>query len=132
MKNLVYSIVLAVMVMACNTDPRLKMPQTGAFGEAFTADSTLTVTQVTEALATNNQIPVTVTGTVTQYCKGEGCWLTLKNDNGEDLFVEVKDKKFVLPHNLENKTATAHGLAVLDSADGKVQMSVVADGIVIQ
>jgi hypothetical protein len=132
MKKFTFILVTIVMAIACNNDPRMKLPQTGTFGTAFTADSTLTVSQVTDALLTGNNIPVKVSGTISQYCKGEGCWLTLKNDNGEDLFVEVKDKAFVLPHNIENKTATANGIAVRDTADGKVQFSIVADGITIQ
>ena len=31
----------------------------------------------------------TVTGLISEYCKGEGCWLTLENQGGEPLFVEV-------------------------------------------
>ncbi len=132
MKKLTFIIATIVMAIACNNDPRLKIPQTGTFGTAFTADTTLTVAQVTEALLVGNNIPVKVTGTISAYCKGEGCWLTLKNDDGEDLFVDVKDKAFVLPHNIENKTAIANGIAVRDTTDGKVQFSIVADGIIIQ
>ena len=132
MKKFIFIIAAIVVTIACNTDPRLKLPQTGTFGTAFTADTTVTVAQVTEALLVGNNIPVKVTGTISQYCKGEGCWLTLKNDNGEDLFVEVKDKAFVLPHNIEHKTAVANGMAVRDTVEGKVQFSIVAVGIIIQ
>jgi uncharacterized protein YdeI (BOF family) len=132
MKKLFFILLCGLMIAACNNDPRLKMPQTGTFGTAFTPGQTVSVQDVSTALDTANNIPVQVSGTVTQYCKGEGCWLTLKNDNGEDLFVEVKDKAFVLPHNLENKTAIANGVARKDTVEGKLQLSVEATGIVIQ
>lgn len=132
MKNILWSCCLLLILGSCNNDPRLKIPQTGSFGVAFTADSNVTVKQVAEALMAGNEIPVTVSGTISQYCKGEGCWLTLKNDDGEDLFVDVKDKAFVLPHNIENKTAIAHGIAKRDTLEGKIQLSVVADGILIK
>lgn len=132
MRKLVYAIVLASVVFACNNDPRLKILQTGSFGVAFSTDSTVTVKQVTDALSIGNDLPVTVTGTVTQYCKGEGCWLTLKSEDGEDLFVDVKDKAFVLPYNIENKTAIAHGVAKRDTLEGKIQLSVIADGILLK
>jgi hypothetical protein len=132
MKNLALLMIATIVLFGCNNDPRLKMPQTGSFGVEFPADSTVTVEQVAKGLDTTNNIPVQVTGTVTQYCKGEGCWLTLKNPGGEDLFVEVKDKKFVLPHNLENKTAIAKGIARKDTVEGKVQHSVVAEGIIVK
>lgn len=132
MKNILWSISFLLVLVSCNNDPRLKLPQTGAYGITFTTDTTVTVKQVAEALMIGNEIPVTVSGTISQYCKGEGCWLTLKNDDGEDLFVDVKDKAFVLPHNIENKTAIAHGIAKRDTLEGKIQLSVVADGIVIK
>ncbi|MES2558357.1 MAG: DUF4920 domain-containing protein [Bacteroidota bacterium] len=132
MKYFLISLSFVLILAGCSNDPRLKLPQTGAYGVTFSADSTLTVKQVSEALITGNEIPVMVTGTISQYCKGEGCWLTLKNDDGEDLLIEVKDKAFVLPHNIENKMATARGLAKRDTVEGKVQLRVVADGIFIQ
>jgi hypothetical protein len=133
MKNILWSICLLFALAGCKNDPRLKLPQTGAYGAAFAADSTVTVKQVAEALIVGNEVPVTVSGTISQYCKGEGCWLTLKNDDGgEDLFIDVKDKAFVLPYNIENKTAIAHGVAKRDTLEGKIQLSVVADGIVIK
>lgn len=132
MKHLACILIAAITLISCNNDPRSKLPQTGTFGTAFTADSVITVAQVTEALNIANNIPVKVTGTISQYCKGEGCWLTLKNPDGDDLFVEVKDKAFVLPHNIENKTAVANGIAKKDTVEGKIQLSIVADGIIIQ
>lgn len=125
-------IICLLLMGACNNDPRHKLKQTGTFGQAFAADTVMTVKQVSDALLTGNNIPVVVSGTITQYCKGEGCWLTLKNDDGEDLFVDVKDKAFVLPYNIEQKTATAHGVAKRDTVEGKIQLSIVADGIEIK
>jgi hypothetical protein len=132
MKNIAFILITALALAGCNNDPRLKMPQEGTFGKTFNTESAVTVEEVVTALDTSNNIPVQVTGTVSQYCKGEGCWLTLKNNDGEDLYVEVKDKAYVLPHNIENKKATAMGVAVKDSVDGKVEVKIVAEGIVIE
>lgn len=133
MKNLALILITALTLVACtNSDPRLKLSQTGTFGIAFKEDSMITVEQVVMALNKGNNIPVKVTGAIEEYCKGEGCWLTLKNPDGEALFVEVKDKAFVLPHNIESKTASVNGIAKKDTADGKVQLSIEADGIIIR
>jgi hypothetical protein len=132
MKKLMILLLAAVTLAGCNNDPRLKMQPTGTFGTAFTTDSVLTVEQVVSLLNTGDNFPVKVKGTITQYCKSEGCWITLKNTDGEDLFIEVKDKAFVLPHNIEQKTAIANGIATKDTAEGKLQLSIVADGIVIE
>jgi hypothetical protein len=133
MKNIAFILLTAIALTACtNSDPRLKMPQTGTFGTSFSEDSMVTVEQVIIALNTGNNIPVKVSGTIQEYCKGEGCWLTLKNPDGEALFVEVKDKAFVLPHNIENKTASVMGVAQKDTNGGKVEVKIVAEGIRIQ
>jgi photosystem II stability/assembly factor-like uncharacterized protein len=132
MKKIFLIAMLAVAIVACDNNPRTKLAPTGTFGVAFNTDSALTIAQVNEALVNQTSLPVKVKGTVAEYCKGEGCWLTLKNENGEDVFVEVKDKAFVLPHNIEGKTAIANGVASVDTTDGVVQLNIVADGIVLQ
>ena len=75
--------------------------------------------------------PIKIKGTITNYCKGEGCWMELKNDNGKDLFIEVENKAFVLPYKIENKTAIVSGQLVKNSEDS-TSYSVVASGILIK
>ncbi len=133
MKKLILILALVTGIIGCNTDPRTKLEPTGTYGTAFDTSNPMTVADLTEILNMQNNIALKATGTVAEYCKGEGCWLTLKNDNGENVFVEVKDKAFVLPHNIEGKTAIVNGVASRDtSEEGKVQMTILADGITLQ
>lgn len=133
MKKILVILALVTSIIGCNTDPRTKLEPTGTYGTAFDTTNPMTVADVTEILNMQNNIGLKATGTVAEYCKGEGCWLTLKNENGENVFVEVKDKAFVLPHNIEGKTAIVNGIASRDtSEEGKVQMTIVADGITLQ
>ena len=41
---------------------------------------------------------------VTAICEKKGCWLTLKNDGGETVFVKMKDYAFFLPQSIIGKT----------------------------
>lgn len=132
MKNLIILILVATAFAACNNDPRLKLPQSGNYGISFTEINTMTTEQLVQALDTANNFSVQVSGTVSQYCKGEGCWLTLKNNNGDDVFVNIKDKAFVLPYNIEGKTAIINGIAIKDTANEKTELSIEADGIVLK
>jgi hypothetical protein len=132
MKKLIALMLIATAFAACNNDPRMKLPQTGNYGIAFTETNTITAEQLVQALDTTNNFAVQVTGTVSQYCKGEGCWLTLKNNNGDDVFVNVKDKAFVLPYNIEGKTAIINGIAIRDTSNEKTELSIEADGIVLK
>jgi len=124
--------VTILVFAACNNNPRMKIPQTGNFGNAFTESNPLNVEQLATSLDSNNTFQTQVLGTVSSYCKGEGCWLVLKNNDGEDLFVNVKDKAFVLPYNIEGKTAIVTGIAIKDSSAGKIELSIEAEGIIIK
>ncbi len=73
-----------------------------------------------------------VSGTIENYCKGEGCWLTLKNTNGSPLRAEIEYKAFQLPRNIEGKTAIVQGYLVKDSIDGKQETKFVTNGIIIK
>lgn len=132
MKKLTASIIITFVFFACNNDPRMKLPQTGSYGVSFTETTLLTTEQLAKALDSTNTISVQVSGTVSEYCKGEGCWLTLKNSDGEDVFVNVKDKAFVLPYNIEGKTAIINGTAIKDTSNEKTELSIEADGIVLK
>jgi hypothetical protein len=132
MKTISYFSILlfTLIIISCSSDPRAKLQQTGIFGKPFTAETNLDVTQVMNGLDTANNIPVVVQGTISNFCKGEGCWLTLKNPSGKDLLIEVENKAFILPYNIGDKTAIVHGTAVHDASDSSV--SVIADGIEIK
>lgn len=112
--------------MACNQDPRAKLPTSGAFGEQV---DTATYVTVADALSHSSEESLVVKGTVAEYCKGEGCWLTLKQASGENLLVEIKDKAFQLPQGIEDKTVYVAATIHQDSTDG---VSLLATGMVIR
>ena len=131
MKNLIIILCIAT-VFACNNDPRAKLPQTGNFGATVSADGAKTVNDVMIQFQTSDSFPVKVTGVVEEYCKGEGCWLTLANKGGEALFVETENKSFVLPRNINGKIAVVEGKAVKENNNGKTELRIVAKGILIK
>ncbi|MEI7801970.1 MAG: DUF4920 domain-containing protein [Bacteroidota bacterium] len=57
---------------------------------------------------------VTVKGTITAVCQGEGCWLKLDAGNGIQVFVDW-DKKFSVPRGIEGKKVFMHGYSYLDT-----------------
>lgn len=130
MKRTLFFFGFLAFLMACSTDPRKSLPETGAFGKTIGSEPALQVSQVLAAMDTLSEMPVTVQGTVAEYCKGEGCWLTLKNDQGDNLLIEIKDKAFVLPYGIENKSAIVTGLAMRNMEDST--LSVLAEGVVLK
>ena len=114
MKKLIF-IALTALLISCNNDPRNKLAATGNFG-----------TQVNEKEA------ITVNDALTKL-KGEGCWLTLENQGGEPLFVEVENKAFVLPHHINGKVAVVTGKVSQTTNDaGKIEPMITTSGILIK
>lgn len=57
---------------------------------------------------------ITLKGTISAVCQGEGCWLKLDAGNGEQVFIDW-DKKFSVPRDIEGKTVFVHGYSYLDT-----------------
>jgi len=115
---------------ACSNDPRSKLPQTGNFGEKIetTNDSKDAITAYnTIELSGINDTGI-FSGTITNYCKGEGCWLSLENDSKQPILVDIENKMFVLPRKIEGKKVYIKGTIVEDGNEIKI----VAKGILIQ
>jgi hypothetical protein len=132
MKKFIY-ILFAALLISCNSDPRKNLPATGNFGTKVTENDAITVNDVLVKLNTENEFNATITGLISEYCKGEGCWLTLENQGGEPLFVEVENKAFVLPHNITGKVAVVTGKVSKTTNDaGKSEPMITASGILIK
>ncbi len=71
------------------------------------------------------------TGEIINYCKGEGCWLSLKNEKGKPVLVEVKDKSFVLPMEINGSNAYIKG-ELKYSPSEKYDYKIIASGITIK
>lgn len=137
-------IATASLLLACAEDPRAKLPKTGLYGTEISSDSTLTANDVYTLIKDTNDVNVVVSGTIANYCKGEGCWLTLKyqgsdytnpackNKKNCDLFVEVENKAFVLPKDIDGKQALVQGRAVKEMIKGEEEVKILATGILIK
>jgi hypothetical protein len=129
-KKLLTIISCLFFAFACSNDPRSKLPQTGNFGEKIetTNDSKDAITAYnTIELSGINDTGI-FSGTITNYCKGEGCWLSLENDSKQPILVDIENKMFVLPRKIEGKKVYIKGTIVEDGNEIKI----VAKGILIQ
>lgn len=128
--NKLIGLLIGLLFLACNNDPRAKMDKAGQFGEAFVpSENVVNVSQI--SLSDSSVYTLTeITGTVEKYCKGEGCWLTLKQDSGQSIRVNTKDKAYILPRNLEGMQAIAKGRFVPNSKGTSLVFE--ADGIILK
>ena len=81
------------------------------FGDKITADSAKPVSDLKNLIVENKQLTVKLTGKVEGVCQKKGCWMNLKNENGEKLRVTFKDYKFFVPKDCAGKTAFIQGVA---------------------
>jgi len=129
-KSFILLISLLSIITSCSNDPRSKLSQTGNFGE--TVENTANSKDAIAAYDTIEQTGTNETGifsgTIANYCKGEGCWMTLENGSKQAILVDIEDKAFVLPRKIEGKKAYIKGTMVKDSTDIKI----LAKGILIQ
>lgn len=134
MKKIIYIILIVIVASCGNSDPRAKLPTTGNFGATVKEDSAKSVSDMIAAIQTKDEMPVKVTGVIDEYCKGEGCWLTLKNQNGESIFVETENKSFILPRNINGKTAVVEGISkkIEKENTGDKEIKIIAKGILIK
>ena len=129
-KSLKYSTILCFVLVtffiSCIRNSRSSIPKTGSFGEQIDLNSTFYNPGDTQNLG-----QTLFTGEIVNYCKGEGCWLSLKNENGKPILVEVKDKQFVLPLEINGSNAFIKGELQYVQAD-KYDFKIIASGMTIK
>lgn len=102
-----YLLLSCLIFVACSVE--VKTENEGTYGETFSDSAALSLAELQQQMLSQNELEAVVSGKVTAVCKSEGCWLTLENPGGEDFFIDIKDKSFHLPADVEGKTVTVKG-----------------------
>lgn len=50
-------------------------------------------------------------GTISEVCLHKGCWMTLRDEHGDEVFVMCKDHSFFVPRNAAGREIVVHGWA---------------------
>ena len=109
MKQLFYSILFISMMSACEST-------TKTFGEHFSVKNPVSIDEVLTQLKSNATLSdVQIEGKIEKSCMSEGCWFTIKDNNGTEILLDVKEKKFKVPTNSPGKTVVLLTDAMQDS-----------------
>lgn len=81
------------------------------FGKKITANGAITMAELDAQLKDKEKVEAKVSGKVSAICKAMGCWMKMEREGGEAMMVKMKDHKFYLPKNCEEKTAIIEGVA---------------------
>lgn len=81
------------------------------YGKGTTADGAIDVVMLNAKLAGADTYDGKVRGTITGVCAKKGCWMKLKEPNGQDIMVRFKDYKFFMPQDIIGKQVVLEGSA---------------------
>ena len=90
-------------------------------GDAMTAVEFLNQVDIAEST-------FKVRGTIEEVCQMKGCWMTLKNESGENVRVTFKDYGFFVPKDVSGKDVIIEGLAKKEVLDEEVARHYAEDG----
>ncbi len=100
-----------LMLLSCSSQPSYKV-----YGEEISASEPLS----TEAfLAEVSDVPSSykIQGIVTEVCQSKGCWMMIKNDQGQSIRVTFKDYGFFVPKDISGREVILEGEASLAQLD---------------
>lgn len=102
--------------------------QPTSYGKVFRMTRTMSVSNFNEAIKNVEKIEnVIVSGTIAQVCQAEGCWLKLKNPEGEDILVKFKDHSFTIPKDLAGRNVLVNGTATRKTISIKERIHMAED-----
>lgn len=83
----------AVLLFSCQST-------TKNLGEPFEVKNTVSVDALIKQLDSIASVKdVQVEGKVAKSCMSEGCWFTIKDADGTEILLDIKDKSFKVPTN---------------------------------
>lgn len=109
---------LALHIIAgCASKPAATAPDEGADGEWNSygeVERPLPESTVKE-LRQHDRRKVSVSGTIEDVCLTMGCWLNLRDRNGDRLFVMMRDHEYFVPRNAAGREVLVNGTARSDT-----------------
>jgi hypothetical protein len=102
------SFVLISFVLVQAQPPKIEAKSGMSFGKSFEPAEAMDINKALEGMVSDEPRRVIATGTVTEVCKAEGCWIKLATEKGSVL-VKMKDHAFVVPLSLSGKQVAIRG-----------------------
>ncbi|WP_375325076.1 DUF4920 domain-containing protein [Flagellimonas sp. GZD32] len=85
------------------------------FGAAFQISSEAEKSATAYAdLTTKDSLQTQMIGEITEVCQAKGCWMKVKLDSEEEVFVRFKDYGFFVPKDAAGKTVVMNGAAFFE------------------
>lgn len=83
------------------------------YGQGFEKDNSIQVSQLLTDIQGKDSIDnVVVEGELSEVCQKMGCWVKLKNESGDDIFVKFRDHEFFAPKDAAGSHVYIKGKAL--------------------
>ncbi|RYZ48850.1 MAG: DUF4920 domain-containing protein, partial [Sphingobacteriales bacterium] len=110
MKKLLF---LSSLALALCTAASAQNGTTTVYGTTFsTQDAAMSPGRLPWLMKDKQTLPdFSMSGSVSEVCQTEGCWMRLRTQSNieDDVLIKVKDHAFVLPQNINGKRASVSG-----------------------
>jgi hypothetical protein len=84
------------------------------FGDKISEDGAVALSELSALMGDKKELNVKLTGEIEAVCQKKGCWMEIKNPNGEALRVTFKDYGFFMPKDASGRTAIIEGIAKVE------------------
>ena len=119
MKKLLLFLIVPALIVACdkgNSNGEVQeqgevTAKFASYGEEISPDAAKEVSDLVALLGEQDSVMVKLAGEIEETCPMKGCWMTVKNEQGESLRVTFKDYGFFVPkEGQEGKKAVFEGV----------------------
>ncbi len=101
-------IAILLVYVGCSTGEKTPDDQLTHYGNDFTIESTIRVSDAVDLIDEYDSAQLAVTGTISDVCQSKGCWMTVK-DNGKTVRVRFVDYSFFVPRESSGKEVRIEG-----------------------
>ncbi|MEP1094210.1 MAG: DUF4920 domain-containing protein [Cyclobacteriaceae bacterium] len=105
MKNIAITVLL--FSISCASQPSYS-----SYGEEITSDNNISTSDFLSLVSTTEE-SFKVEGVVEEVCQSKGCWMKIKNEQGQSIRVTFKDYGFFVPKDIAGRVVIFEGSATL-------------------
>lgn len=104
-----------LLVVLCQVSCKQETIKGDYFGEEFKVSNKVDKTSAPyEGLVATDTLQTQIMGEVTEVCQAKGCWMKVKLDSEDEVFVRFKDYGFFVPKDAAGKKVVMNGAAFLE------------------
>ena len=91
------------------------------YGKKIDEQGAMNLTTMLDSMGDKKEYHTKVSGEVTAVCQKKGCWMKLKNTDGNDIRITFKDYGFFVPKDLTGEKVAMKGRAYVDTISVKAR-----------